>query len=1265
MARRRLYWLTVLILQNVSAMSASAQKGGQAAAQDNPQAGQASQSQSGAGQGLQGFSFAPEEWPQLGLPDVKSPIRTVGGRTVVCYKLTKANSATQPFILQRINLPSEVVGTGFDRPCGEKGKGETDTLGRKLCVTNPQADNHWNSCSPLDETHAILMGQELVIGIDVSDLSDSGVNINQLKLLNVNVTAQQSSPLNPSPIRPSFPGTAAGGATSSTGSAGEASQAGEKGGWWTALPTRPAAWDGQRTWKACQYYEKDTVVANSTRTRFYRATKSFNSGPVLLDPFPREQRPDRIQDGSVIWQEMNAPANTIDIPEWQPGKPYPRLSIVKIIRGGAGPNRTAAVQRLFLSWETQSFANVVAQFAPKDFAAGSGVKKALEATQASGAPVQRVVDVREITTSSVIVKKADAVPASNSPADSCDRPASSEEPKETWQYYWAVKGGTSGPVPSDPFSIALIPRAIYIPWPYQLPGDIIPSFTVNLVYTPPVPGAPWQGDTFYPAGSVVTSASNSGHYYTALTGGFSDAEPKEPAFPVNPPPTVHDGGLVWLDSGASAPSVSPQAGGQSPSGGAGGGQGGGAAGGGKPQQWLAKSHYMLGDIILNPYNGHYYTMVGSTGGTSGPGTPQPAQGGNTRQQAKDPFPQLLSSTTIQDGELLLVHTATATRLQPWARQGRHSIGDYLNINGFSYKVIGSTATTATTSSSFPRNPGDRVRDGEVFWQAQEGPVPAYTDPWKASTPYSFGQAVSHQDEASKIVTLYVMVGAAAGISGKNAPITPAPPGGPTTVSDGDLLWMATAVQADPTACLNLPKWRPSLPYQLNDLVYSSDCQQYQMIRYTAGTSGASPLSPFPMVVIDVAGGATSPPNPNTVNDGTIVWAVTEKSNGATPWQAQHGYSQTAIVYAVDDPNQSDPQKRQYWSALNTGTSGLLPAQPRFPVFEPQTVVEPETVVRVNNTFWKDSGVIRPVGVPPGDLNWSSHPSTPYKPGDVVFIPGAGNGRYYTALPDAPLPPGNPQNSQSFPPASSNLPVTWQDTGTTAPAAVASGQPADQTVGLLNAPLPQTHSLSYFNIASGFVVSFTRPLTLGYVWSNNVKNLPTGFVPATNGPTSMNLAVDPTTGCTISTMKNANGTTPVYYCPQKTGHGSYPVDPVLGLTVYYPPVDAEVPFRWNNPRNWIPGASVAFSLANPTNNFYLGGSNEFLIRNVQVFYGLAFLKVPVELGTPTSQPVWGGVGTAPSVSTKQGFQKGFFTGFTFNLSGFIQSLGFGGSKASGQ
>ena len=80
-------------------------------------------------------------------------------------------------------------------------------------------------------------------------------------------------------------------------------------------------------------------------------------------------------------------------------------------------------------------------------------------------------------------------------------------------------------------------------------------------------------------------------------------------------------------------------------------------------------------------------------------------------------------------------------------------------------------------------------------------------------------------------------------------------------------------------------------------------------------------------------------------------------------------------------------------------------------------------------------------------------------------------------------------------------------------------------------------------------------------------------------------------------------------------------------------------------------------------YNVGGSNEVLIRNVQIFYGLAFQKVAKGLAANTSQPLWGGIGAAPAPTLVQGFQRGFFFGMTYNINGFIQSLFSGGASKS--
>jgi len=127
------------------------------------------------------------------------------------------------------------------------------------------------------------------------------------------------------------------------------------------------------------------------------------------------------------------------------------------------------------------------------------------------------------------------------------------------------------------------------------------------------------------------------------------------------------------------------------------------------------------------------------------------------------------------------------------------------------------------------------------------------------------------------------------------------------------------------------------------------------------------------------------------------------------------------------------------------------------------------------------------------------------------------------------------------------------------------------------------------------------------------------------------------GCTVSAaVTNGSGviTTPAYAyeCPQQSGTGPWPVDPVLVMTVYIPPVDAERPMRVSfkngkeGLRDLLPAPSFGISLANITSDFYLGASNKAGIRNMQFFYGIAFHNIPVSLAPGPTQPIWGGGGT---------------------------------------
>jgi hypothetical protein len=190
-------------------------------------------------------------------------------------------------------------------------------------------------------------------------------------------------------------------------------------------------------------------------------------------------------------------------------------------------------------------------------------------------------------------------------------------------------------------------------------------------------------------------------------------------------------------------------------------------------------------------------------------------------------------------------------------------------------------------------------------------------------------------------------------------------------------------------------------------------------------------------------------------------------------------------------------------------------------------------------------------------------------------------------------------------------IIWLDSGTAIPASVSSSGPTDQVISLLNLPLPQVHSLYYFNLATGVAVSTIR------------------------NPTFLRLEETPT----------SSTSTPQYYTQKVSG--PLTAAPILLFTTYLPKlaIDAESPWK---SKNLIPGFSFGFSLSAPASSFYIGGSSE-IWRNLQVAAGLNVAQInalaPTGYVDPTSS-------TAPT--TVQRFSKGAFVGFTLNLD-FIAGL----------
>jgi hypothetical protein len=175
--------------------------------------------------------------------------------------------------------------------------------------------------------------------------------------------------------------------------------------------------------------------------------------------------------------------------------------------------------------------------------------------------------------------------------------------------------------------------------------------------------------------------------------------------------------------------------------------------------------------------------------------------------------------------------------------------------------------------------------------------------------------------------------------------------------------------------------------------------------------------------------------------------------------------------------------------------------------------------------------------------------------------------------------------------------------------------------LLQTSLPQVHTLSYFNIATGLIASTVRDKTFSRVES-----------------------------------AAASGSAPLQF-KTVTQTGDPKVMPALFFTAYlFRPIDAEVPFERGD---LIPQPSVGFSLSSPSTDFMFGFSSEFFKRNIQLVYGYHYGQtthlVPGQIDDPTSKD-------APQ--TIKRFDGGAFVGLTFNID-FIKGLFGGGGSSKGQ
>ena len=163
--------------------------------------------------------------------------------------------------------------------------------------------------------------------------------------------------------------------------------------------------------------------------------------------------------------------------------------------------------------------------------------------------------------------------------------------------------------------------------------------------------------------------------------------------------------------------------------------------------------------------------------------------------------------------------------------------------------------------------------------------------------------------------------------------------------------------------------------------------------------------------------------------------------------------------------------------FTAGISGTDPSA--FNILQSGTIQDPKTTIKDTTELeWLDLVVIPPLDLQPcAAASWQ--PNFPNTKSCFIIVRAVGNGRYYESLNT-----GRSGDASPFVNITPPFSITWEDSGTTAPASVASGQPADQTVSLMNLTLPQSHSLSHFNISAGVVVDFKHPPTFNFVSANS-------------------------------------------------------------------------------------------------------------------------------------------------------------------------------------
>lgn len=798
---------------------------------------------------------------------------------------------------------------------------------------------------------------------------------------------------------------------------------------------------------------------------------------------------------------------------------------------------------------------------------------------------------------------------------------------------------------------------VFVCYKLAVAGNAATPFVLNNVPIDATDDPPqWKRNHHYSASDWVYSSKHNGRYYQAL--GSGDSGDTEPDFPSAAGSTVTEAKgshLVWRDGGyfGYSPFV---------------------------PRWTPNTNYPAGAIVtLSTVKGHYFES--QLQGLSGSSEPKQESGKATEQSGliwKDMGDMLSSDrrecANVTSSRPLLMNQNLVIAIEmtdiPEEIQDRFTILNFnvtsqqvqpINVTPIQPSIAAGTASGAEggVGAAVAHNQSPKRRKiyyltwpslvvGDSIMAISVNVV--YTPiapalPWKPHTFYPQGSIVisSATTRGSSTTNGHYYLALNNGISsdGANPPAFNSAVGTVQTFAEGSgLTWK----DMGPTPPLTAPPvWTQDTLYGTGDLIIPPGKTGHYYRAQAHARSGAHPppfsagmnggtVPELPSLSWRDMGSVLPVPTPSMWTPGQMYYtddpiipptanghyyrALVSGNSRSTPpafpvsgisvddgpnlswtdlgsttlnpspplWQANSAYAAGAQV----TPN---PPNGHFYQATARGVTG--PNAPAFPV-------DGTTVPETNGLVWSDSGATLPTN---GKLKyWAA--TTPFMVNDV--IQDSLTGHYYTAIQAGISGLIPPTFSIPAPKTVSEHEdqITWQDLGTSLPSSISTGQPqpTDQTVSAISYSFPQSHGLSYFLLASGVVVSSITTTSFQNTSSSSTPNWTT----VKDGPI---------------------------------------VDPILSLTAFLKPVDAERPWHRSD---LIPGATVAFSLTSPSTNFYLGGTTVAFRRNIQALYGLSLARVSV-LEAPSSQL------SATSPATRQQFAKGGFVGVSFNILGLITSV----------